>query len=450
MIAVAILAAGKGTRMKSDYPKVLHQLGGRSLVERALDSCELIDPSRSLVVIGYQAEAVKQALSHRQNVEFVQQNEQLGTGHAIQTLLPILQDFSGDLLVLNGDVPLLRPETIQALVKTHKTYKNAATLLTANLPNPQGYGRVFCYGDNRVNQIVEDKDCNAAQKQNHRINGGIYCFNWPKLANVLPKLTPNNSQQEYYLTEVFNYLPDVMAQDVSDYREIIGINDRQQLATAYDILQTRVKEAWMKQGVTLICPATITIDDTVELGRDVVIEPQTHLRGQTKIGSGCRIGPGSLVENSEVGENVSLLYSVVKDSQVGNDTRIGPYAHLRGQAVIQENCRIGNFVEIKKSEIGSQTNVAHLAYLGDATLGEQVNIGAGTITANYDGKQKHPTQIGDRSKTGANSVLVAPVNIGEDVTVAAGSVVTKNVPDDSLVIARSRQINRSGWRPQSQ
>lgn len=446
MIAVAILAAGRGTRMKSDYPKVLHTLGGRSLVERAINSCNLINPAHFFVIVGYQGDLVKQALNHLDGIEFVEQSQQLGTGHAIQKLLPILTDFEGDLLVLNGDVPLLRPETINELLITHKNHGNAATLLTAHLPNPKGYGRVFCDGQNLVTQIVEDKDCNAAQKQNHRINAGIYCFNWPKLAAVLPQLTSNNSQNEYYLTEVFNYLEEVMAQDIPDYLEILGINDRQQLAAAYDILQTRVKDAWMTKGVTMIAPDTITIDDSVQLHPDVVIEPQTHLRGNTLIGAGSRIGPGSLIENSRIGNNVTVMYSVVTDSIVESHTRVGPYAHLRGQANIGQGCRVGNFVEIKNSSLGDNSNVAHLSYVGDATLGEQVNVGAGTITANYDGVNKHPTTIGDRSKTGANSVLVAPVNIGSDVTVAAGSVVTKDVPDDSLVITRPPQVVKPGWR----
>ncbi|TVQ46630.1 MAG: bifunctional UDP-N-acetylglucosamine diphosphorylase/glucosamine-1-phosphate N-acetyltransferase GlmU [Gloeocapsa sp. DLM2.Bin57] len=448
MIAVAILAAGRGTRMKSDYPKVLHTLGGRSLVERAINSCNLINPAHFFVIVGYQGNLVKQALNHLEGIEFVEQSQQLGTGHAIQKLLPILTDFEGDLLVLNGDVPLLRPETINELLITHKNHGNAATLLTAHLPNPKGYGRVFCDGQNLVTQIVEDKDCNAAQKQNHRINAGIYCFNWQKLATVLPQLTSNNSQNEYYLTEVFNYLEQVMAQDIPDYLEILGINDRQQLATAYDILQTRVKDAWMTKGITMVAPDTITIDDSVQLHPDVVIEPQTHLRGNTVIGAGSRIGPGSLIENSQIGNNVTVMYSVVTDSIVESHTRVGPYAHLRGQAIIGEGCRVGNFVEIKNSSLGAKTNAAHLSYLGDATLGDQVNIGAGTITANYDGVKKQPTTIGDRSKTGANSVLVAPVNLGADVTVAAGSVVTKDVPDDSLVITRPPQVVKPGWRPQ--
>ena len=445
MVAVAILAAGKGTRMKSDLPKVLHLLAGRSLVERVLDSCSLLDLDRQIVIIGYQGEKVKQALSHRQDVEFVEQKEQLGTGHAVQQLMSHLQGYKRDLLVLNGDAPLLRPETLQQLVQTHQEKQNEATLLTANLPNPQGYGRVFCNGDNIVSHIIEDRDCNTAQKQNRRVNAGIYCFSWQKLAESLPKLSTDNDQQEYYLTEVVDYLSPVMAYDASDYRETNGINDRRQLSAAYDILQARIKDDWMKAGVTMIDPSSVTIGENVQLEADVIIEPQTHLRGDTIIATGSRIGPGSLIENAKISNNVTVLYSVVTDAEVAANTRIGPYAHLRGGVKLGEKCRVGNFVEIKQSTIGSNTNMAHLSYIGNATLEERVNIGAGTITANYDGKNKHHTTIKKGSKTGSNSVLVAPVTLGENVTVAAGSVVTQDVEDNALVVARSRQKEIPDW-----
>lgn len=449
MVAVAILAAGRGTRMKSQLPKVLHSLGGRSLVQRVLDSLSSVQPSRIFIIVGYGQEAVRQSLADVSTdlpaIEFVEQTEQLGTGHAVQQLLPHLKGFQGDLLVLNGDVPLLRPETLQNLLHTHRTSGSAAALLTAQMLNPKGYGRVFCDGQNVVTQIVEDRDCTDAQRQNRRINAGVYCFRWPDLETVLPTLKSNNDQQEYYLTDTVAILKPVVAIDVDDAQEIMGINDRQQLALAYQILQTRVKEAWMRAGVTLVDPDSVTIDDGVQIGADVVIEPQTHLRGTTTIGAGSRIGPGSLIENSDIGENVSVLFSVVSESQVQQNSRIGPYAHLRGHAAVGEQCRIGNFVEIKNSTLGDRTNVAHLSYLGDATLGQQVNVGAGTITANYDGVRKHRTVIGDRTKTGSNSVLVAPVTLGDDVTVAAGSTITEDVPADSLVIARSRQVVKPGW-----
>ena len=455
MVAVAILAAGRGTRMKSDLPKVLHQLGSYTLVERVLKSCVSIQPSRIMVIVGYRGDLVQNSLLDNKNnidndniptLEFIEQTEQLGTGHAIQQLLPYLKEFSEDLLVLNGDVPLLRPETLKQLIDSHKENQNSATILSANLPLPKGYGRVFCDTNNVVTQIVEDRDCTTAQQQNHRVNAGVYCFNWPALAKILPELKANNDQQEYYLTDVVPLLNPVMAVAVNDYQEIFGINNRKHLATAYEILQTRLKDDWMEAGVTLIDPKSITIDDTVLLERDVIIEPQTHIRGWTVIGSGSRIGPGSLIENSQIGKNSSVLYSVISDSMVADNTRIGPYAHLRGDSQVGSHCRIGNFVELKKAQVGDRSNAAHLSYLGDATLGEKVNVGAGTITANYDGVKKHKTKIGDRSKTGSNSVLVAPVTLGEDVTVAAGSVVTKNVEDDSLVIARTRQTVRKGWR----
>jgi bifunctional UDP-N-acetylglucosamine pyrophosphorylase/glucosamine-1-phosphate N-acetyltransferase len=449
MVAVAVLAAGKGTRMKSDLPKVLHQLGGYSLVERVLESCRPLAPDRQILIVGYQAAAVEKAFSGRTDVEFVEQRQQLGTGHAIQQLLPHLDGYEGDLLVLNGDAPLLRSETLGNLIAIHQRHQNAATLLTANLPDPKGYGRVFCNGDNLVTQIVEDRDCNAAQRQNHRVNGGIYCFHWPSLAEALPKLSANNDQQEYYLTEVVDYLDRVMAVDVADYVEINGINDRKQLAAANDILQHRIKDDWMAKGITLINPDSITIDDTVVLGSDVIIEPNTHLRGKTVIGRASRIGPGSLIEDSQIGEAASVFYSVISQSTIADQCRIGPYSHIRGQATVKAGCRVGNFVEVKKSEIGEKSNVAHLSYLGDAQLGDRVNVGAGTITANYDGVSKHQTVIGSGTKTGANSVFVAPVQVGGGVTVAAGSVITHDVPDGALAIARPRQRIIDNWRVNS-
>jgi bifunctional UDP-N-acetylglucosamine pyrophosphorylase / glucosamine-1-phosphate N-acetyltransferase len=446
MVAVAILAAGKGTRMKSDLPKVLHLLGGRTLVERVLLGCEQLQPERRLAIIGYQGDRVKESLVHYPNVEFVEQTQQLGTGHAVQQLMPYLTDFSGDLLVLNGDVPLLRTSTLEALLSTHKKHQNAATILTAQIPDPKGYGRVFCDSNNLLREIVEDRDCTDAQRQNRRVNAGIYCFNWQKLQAVLPNLQSNNDQQEYYITDAVNFLSPVMVYDVEDYREILGINDRRQLATAYDIIQTRIKDDWMAAGVTIIDPDSVTIDDTVKIGVDAIIEPQTHLRGNTMIGVGARIGPSTLIENSQIGDRVTAMYSVILDSTIGNYTKIGPFAHIRQEVSVSESCRIGNFVELKKSNLGANTNVAHLSYLGDTVTGQRVNIGAGTITANYDGVRKHQTIIGNGTKTGSNSVLVAPLNLGDNVTIAAGSTVTEDAPPDTLIVARARQVNKEGWK----
>jgi bifunctional UDP-N-acetylglucosamine pyrophosphorylase / glucosamine-1-phosphate N-acetyltransferase len=450
MVAVAILAAGKGTRMRSDLPKVLHLLGGRSLVERVLIGCAELQPERQLAIVGYQADRVKTAMLEYPDLEFVEQTQQLGTGHAVQQLLPHLADFEGDLLVLNGDVPLLRPETLKALLQTHQQHQNAATILTAQIANPQGYGRVFCDSHNLLQEIVEDRDCTDAQRQNRRVNAGIYCFNWQKLQAVLPKLQSNNSQQEYYITDAVNFLSPVMVYDVPDEQEILGINDRRQLATAYEILQSRIKDNWLAAGVTIIDPNSVTIDDTVQIGVDAIIEPQTHLRGNTTIGSGSRIGPGSLVENSQIGNNVTFMYSVAIDSTIGDRANVGPFAHIRQQGQVGVACRVGNFVELKKSTLGDNTNVAHLSYIGDATIGKQVNIGAGTITVNYDGKFKHQTTIGDFTRIGSNSTLVAPLNIGAQVTTAAGSTIVSDVPDDCLAIARSHQTIKPGWRPKWQ
>ncbi len=447
MVAVAILAAGRGTRMKSDLPKVLHSLGGKSLVEWVLASVANLDVTRRLVIVGYQGHLVQSALAAihdphagRPDLEFVEQPQQLGTGHAVQQIIPHLQGFEGDVLVLNGDVPLLRATTLAHLLNTHRECQNAATILTAQLPNPAGYGRVFCNGEDVVQQIVEDRDCTAEQKQNCRINAGVYCFRWADLERVLPQLTAENDQKEYYLTDVVKFMAPVMAVDVPDFQEILGINDRKQLAAAYDILQTRIKDRWMMAGVTLIDPDSITIDDTVQLEADVIVQPQTHLRGKTAIGAGSRIGPGSLIENSQIGQEVTVLYSVLRDSTVADGTEIGPFAHLRGHAEVGRDCRLGNFVELKKTTLGDETKIAHLSYLGDATLGSHVNIGGGTITANYDGVQKHPTVIGDRSKTGVHNALVAPLTVGEDVVIGAGSTITEDLPDNCLAIARARQV----------
>ena len=447
MVAVAILAAGKGTRMKSDLPKVLHLLGGRSLVERVLISCADLQPERQLAIVGYQAHRVKEAMIHYPDLEFVEQTQQLGTGHAVQQLLPHLADFQGDLIVLNGDVPLLRPETLKALLQTHQQHQNAATILTAQTSNPQGLGRVFCDSNDLLKEIIEDRDCTDTQRQNQRINAGIYCFNWQKLQAVLPQLQSNNSQQEFYITDAVNLLSPVMVYDVPDEREILGINDRRQLATADRVLQSRIVNNWMAAGVTMIDPDSITIDDTVSIGVDTIIEPQTHLRGNTTIGSGSRIGPSSTIENSYIGDRVKVMYSVVVDSSIEHDANIGPFAHIRQQAQVGAACRVGNFVELKKSSLGDNTNVAHLSYLGDATIGSQVNIGAGTITVNYDGKHKHQTIIGNFARIGSNNTLVAPLNIGAQVTTAAGSTIVNDVPDDCLAIARSHQTIKPGWRP---
>jgi bifunctional UDP-N-acetylglucosamine pyrophosphorylase / glucosamine-1-phosphate N-acetyltransferase len=386
-------------------------------------------------------------LGHLSDLEFVEQVEQLGTGHAVQQVLPHLADFDGDFLVLNGDAPLLRPETLQDLLRVHRASGQAATILTAHLPDPTGYGRVFCDDQGLLTEIIEHRDCTPEQLANTRVNAGMYCFRWQELAKVLPTLSNDNDQGEYYLTDAVNLLRPVMVYDCADFQETLGINDRLQLSEAYGILQTRIKADWMRRGVNIIDPASVTIEDTVELAADVTIEPQTHLRGKTTIGARSRIGPGSLVEDSTIGENVTVVYSVVCSSVVASNANIGPYSHLRINATVGEACRIGNFVELKNTTLGAKTNVSHLTYLGDATIGTQTNIGAGTITVNYDGKNKFPTVIGDRTRIGSNSSLVAPLTIGSGVTTAAGSTIVEDVPDDCLAIARAQQVMKPGWKP---
>jgi bifunctional UDP-N-acetylglucosamine pyrophosphorylase/glucosamine-1-phosphate N-acetyltransferase len=446
MLAVAVLAAGKGTRMKSALPKVLQPLAGATLVERVLASCEHLSPERRLLIVGHQAERVERSLGHHSGLEFVLQHPQNGTGHAVQQLLEPLQGFSGDLLVLNGDVPLLRPETLEDLLEQHRASGAAVTLLTARLDDPTGYGRVFADGQGRVERIVEHRDCSQAQRTNNLINAGIYCFNWPRLAEVLPQLNSNNDQGELYLTDTVAMLSPAMHLEVADAEEINGINDRLQLAQCEGVLQQRLREHWMREGVTFTDPASCTLSDGTRFGRDVVVEPQCHFRGAVTIGEGCRIGPGCLIEQAQIGERVEIVQSVVREAAVAADCAIGPYAHLRPAAQLGEGCRVGNFVEVKKSTLAPGCKVNHLSYIGDADLGENVNVGAGTITANYDGVNKHRTVIGAGSKTGANSVLVAPITIGENVTVGAGSTLTKDVPSGALALGRARQLVREDWR----
>jgi bifunctional UDP-N-acetylglucosamine pyrophosphorylase/glucosamine-1-phosphate N-acetyltransferase len=447
MLAIAILAAGKGTRMKSALPKVLQPLAGATLVERVLNSAEVLAPERRILIVGHQADRVRQALAHHSSLEFVLQEPQNGTGHAVQQLLEPLADFTGDLLVLNGDVPLLRPETLQALLERHRSSGAGVTLLTARLADPTGYGRVFTDDQGRVNGIVEHRDCDASQRANPLTNAGIYCFHWPRLAEVLPRLTTDNDQGELYLTDTVAMLQPALQLEVADWQETNGINDRLQLAQCEAVLQDRLRRHWMAEGVTFTDPASCTLSDGTRFGRDVVVEPQCHFRGDTVIGEGCRIGPGCLIEDSAIGDGVELLYSVVRESRVANGCTVGPFAQIRAGAVLASECRIGNFVEVKNSHLQEGVKANHLTYLGDADVGAKVNIGAGTITANYDGVRKHRTSIGAGSKTGANSVLVAPITLGEGVTVAAGSTLTEDVPAGSLALGRARQVVKSDWQP---
>ena len=428
---------------------MLQPLAGATLVERVLASCKGLQPDRQLLIVGHQAERVEQSLAGAGGacpLEFVLQQPQNGTGHAVQQLLEPLAGFEGEVLVLNGDVPLLREQTIAELLEKHRSSGAAVTLLTARLADPTGYGRVFADAHGAVSAIVEHRDCSEAQRSNDLINAGIYCFNWQKLAAVLPQLSTDNDQGELYLTDTVAMLSPAMHLEVADADEINGINDRLQLAQCEAVIQERLRRHWMAEGVTFVDPASCTLSDGTRFGRDVVVEPQCHFRGEAVIGDGCRIGPGSLIDNARLGERVEVLYSVVREAVVAADCAIGPYAQLRPGAELAPNCRVGNFVEIKKARIGAGSKVNHLSYIGDAELGENVNVGAGTITANYDGVNKHRTVIGAGSKTGANSVLVAPIQLGANVTVGAGSTLTKDVPAGALALGRAKQLVKENWQ----
>ena len=443
MLAIAILAAGKGTRMNSKLPKVLHPLAGKSIIERVLSSTKGLKPNRRIIVVGHQAKRVRDSLENHQDLDFILQQPQKGTGHAIQKLIPELKGFNGELLVLNGDVPLLKEETLSSLLKFHKESNASVTFLSASLDAPTGYGRVFIDESGLVKNIVEEKDCTNEQRKNKLINAGIYCFDWQQLSDVLNVLSNQNSQNEIYLTDTISLLKKALHFEVDNPFEIKGINNRLQLSECEHYIQEKLKSLWMSKGVSFIDPISCSLSEDSSFGTDVIIEPQTHLRGKCNIGNGCHLGPGSVITNSTLAENVIAIHSFIHEAEVGSNTSIGPFAHIRPESNISKNSKIGNFVEIKKSIIGEGTKINHLSYIGDSTLGKNINIGAGTITANFDGKNKHRTIIDDYSKTGANSVLVAPIKIGSHVTIGAGSTISKDIPDKSLVVERSKAIIRT-------
>ena len=443
MLAIAILAAGKGTRMKSELPKVLHPLAGKSLIDRVLASTQGLKPNRKLIVVGHQSKVIEGALKNYQGLDFVLQQPQNGTGHAIQQLIPKLKGFKGELLVLNGDVPLLKESTISSLLKFHRESDASVTFLSARLDSPTGYGRVFTNQSGLVKEIIEERDCNDEQRKNKLINAGIYCFNWQQLLDVLSSLSNKNSQNEIYLTDTIGLLKKALHFEVDDPFEVKGINDRNQLSECEYYIQEKLKSFWMSKGVSFVDPISCTISEDSSFGTDVIIEPQTHFRGKCIVGNGCHLGPGSVITNSKLAKNVTAIHSFINEATIGEGSSIGPFAHIRPESYICDNSKIGNFVEIKKSSIGQGTKINHLSYIGDSTLGNNINIGAGTITANFDGKNKHQTIIGDHSKTGANSVLIAPIKVGSNVTIGAGSTISKDIPDKSLVVERSKTIIKS-------
>lgn len=448
--SVVILAAGKATRFKSEHSKMLHRLAGRPLGEYALRAALGAGPERAWMIIGHEAEEVRKTFE-RPGVEFIEQREQLGTGHALMVARSELEKCpSKAVVVLVGDAPLLKPETVQALVQAHAQARAAATVLTTRVENPTGYGRVVRAAGRRVKAVVEEKVATPAQRRIREINSGIICFSRAELLQHLDELSAENAQKEYLLTDligIFNRRRlKVTAFAVEDWREVLGVNDRAELAQIEKVLRLRKADALMRAGVTIVDPSATYIDPDVEIGADTVVEPGVSLLGRTRVGRACTLRVHSTIQDSTLGDRVLVRpCCFVAGCEVGSDVILGPFAHLRDGAVLEPESRIGNFVEVKKSRVGRGTKAWHLTYLGDATLGEKVNIGAGTVTCNYDGEKKHPTTIEDEVFIGSGSMLVAPVRIGKGSYVAAGSTITEDVPPESLALGRARQVNKEGW-----
>ncbi|MDT8442749.1 MAG: bifunctional UDP-N-acetylglucosamine diphosphorylase/glucosamine-1-phosphate N-acetyltransferase GlmU [Desulfuromonadales bacterium] len=447
-LAVVILAAGQGTRMKSTLPKVLHPVVGKPMLAHVVDTAMALDACPVVPVIGHGAELVRDAMTGAALV-FAIQAEQLGTGHALQCAEDALEGFQGDLLLLCGDVPLLRQKNLQELIDRHRARGAAVTILTAEMPDPTGYGRII-RGADGVERIVEEKDATADERLVTEINTGIYLFQAPLVFSFLKRLDNQNAQGEYYLTDVVAAAKAagkrVEALVIARAEEAMGINDRVQLSRADAILRQRINEEHQKAGVTIVDPAATYIGPDVKIGADTIIHPGAHLRGQTTVGRDCVIEPGVIVTDCTVGDGVHLKPgSVLSESAIGNHCAVGPMAHLRPGTVLSGNNKIGNFVETKKAVIGEKSQASHLTYIGDATLGKNVNIGCGTITCNYDGVNKHRTIIEDDVFVGSDTQFVAPVTIGRGSLIGAGSTITKDVPADALAIARSEQKNIAGW-----
>jgi bifunctional UDP-N-acetylglucosamine pyrophosphorylase/glucosamine-1-phosphate N-acetyltransferase len=446
-----ILAAGQGTRMKSRMAKVLHRAGGKSLVRHAIDAAvEIAPPERVFVVVGYQAAEVGAEVAAA-GVQSIHQTEQLGTGHAVICGEEELAGLGGRLIVFVGDCPLIRASTLEQLAETQRASGAAAAVITTEVDDPTGYGRIMRGADGSVLEIVEHKAATPEQQAVHEINSGILCFDADSLWRHIHELRPDNPAREFYLTDMVAILnragARVAALKIADSSELLGINNRLELAEADRILRTRTIRRLMLEGVTIEKPETVTIDADVRIGIDTVIGPFAQITGGTVIGENCRVGASSIVHNSVVGDGVEVFpFCSVSDSRLDAHTRLGPFARLRMGVHLLEGARVGNFVEMKKTRMGAGSKSMHLAYLGDSTIGNKVNIGAGTITCNYDGAKKHKTIIDGGAFVGSNSTLVAPVEIGEGAYIAAGSVITENVPAKTLALGRSRQVNKEGWK----
>ncbi len=466
-LKVIILAAGKGTRFKSKKPKVLHEILGKPMIFYVSMAAKWTNPDEIIYVVGYKKDEVKKAINCDGCV-FVEQDQQLGTGHAVSLAKKHFENFDGLVLILNGDTPLIKGETLKNAVKymealiryegadasNFRGYRNrdvAGVVLTARVPNPYGYGRVIKDGSHIIQRIVEEKDATPDEQRINEVNSGIYIFYAPYLAKALEKLDNNNAQGEYYLTDVIKILREegknVYALEIPDPTEITGVNDRWELSKAENIMKMQFMYFWAINGTTFHNPESVWIEFDVDLSPDVEIFQNVMLQGNTSVGEGTTVGANSIIRNSKIGKNVTIHPNcVIEDSTIEDNAVVGPFARIRNSTVIKEGAHIGNFVEVKNSSIGENTNAKHLTYIGDAEIGRDVNIGAGTITCNYDGYKKHRTVIKDKAFIGSDTMLVAPVTIGEGAITGSGSVITKDVPDNALAIERNQMKIVEGYR----
>jgi len=448
-LTVLILAAGKGQRLRSKTIKLLHPVAGLPMVARVAESARALKPTRVVTVVGYQADLVRTALADYSD-DFVLQAEQRGTGHAVLQAARKIGDRSATLLIINGDLPTLRPATLRRLVSRHRRSGSALTLLSARVDDPTGYGRVLRNARGEVTRIVEHKDATSAEREVDEINCGIYCTDPGKFLSTLRKIRPDNAQGEYYITDAVHALlargDKVTAVVHDDAAEGLGVNTREELAQATRTLYERKAAELMDRGVTLMDPSSSWIDPRARVGRDTVIWPGVLIEGDSRVGQDCVVRRGCRITDSVIGNGVEVRdYSIILESRVGRDAQIGPFAHLRPGTRLDAETRVGNFVELKKTHLGQGSKASHLAYLGDATIGQGCNVGAGTITCNYDGTHKHRTVLGDDVFIGSDSQLVAPVTLERGAYVAAGSTVTHDVPPGALAICRARQLNIEGW-----
>lgn len=445
------MAAGLGTRMKSNRAKVLHQLDGRPIISHVCATAVTLHPTHVGVIVGHQADEVRSAVEKEfgdGRMTFILQREQRGTGDAVMAAKELLAGDNRTVLVLSGDVPLIRPETLKKLIDSHTSAGAACTILTVRLENPTGYGRVIRTEAGGFARIVEQKDASDDERQVREINAGIYCFESASLLDALAQIKPNNKQGEYYLTDVPAILAGKAAHVAiyqhNDAREVSGVNTRAELAEFENLLRRKtIRRLMLESGVTFVDPSHSYVSSSAQVGRDCVIHPDVHIQGNSVIGEGCEIHHGSRITDSRIGDRVTIKDNcVIVDSDIADDCAVGPFAHLRMNARMEERAVVGNFVEVKKSRIGRGTKSMHLTYLGDATIGEETNIGAGTVTCNYDGKDKHPTTIGDNVRIGSDTMLIAPVTVGNGAVTGAGSVVTEDVPPNTLVAGVPAKIKR--------